>query len=229
MNRIDRLFGILTLLQSKKYVSAERIAEKFDISVRTVYRDVKALGEQGVPVSFEQHKGYFIVQGYFLPPVAFNSDEANALLLMETLVAGFADQSIATHYSSALNKVKAVLKNNQKEKLELLSCNIRMQLPDCVRPNFSYLSILQQALSSKLIIEIEYKNNKAESSLRKAEPIGLIFYAFGWHVIGWCHLRKEYRDFKVSRIVSIRLTDFPFTKTEHMALDDYMKLLPVSS
>ena len=229
MNRIDRLFGILTLLQSKKYVTAERIAEKFDISVRTVYRDVKALSEQGIPVSFEQHKGYFIVQGYFLPPVAFNSDEANALLLMETLVAGFADQSIATHYSSALNKVKAVLKNNQKEKLELLSCNIRMQLPDCVRPNFSYLSILQQALSSKLIIEIEYKNNKAESSLRKAEPIGLIFYAFGWHVIGWCHLRKEYRDFKVSRIVSIRLTDFPFTKTEHMALDDYMKLLPVSS
>ena len=88
MNRIDRLFGILTLLQSKKYVTAERIAEKFDISVRTVYRDVKALGEQGVPVSFEQHKGYFIVQGYFLPPVAFNSDEAHALLLMRELSGG---------------------------------------------------------------------------------------------------------------------------------------------
>ncbi|MBC7486980.1 MAG: YafY family transcriptional regulator [Cytophagaceae bacterium] len=228
MNRIDRLFGILTLLQSKKYVPAERIAHKFDISVRTVYRDVKALGEQGVPVSFEQNKGYFIVQGYFLPPVAFNSDEVNALLLMETLVAGFADQSIATHYSSALNKVKAVLKTSQKEKLELLSSNIRMRLPDCVRPSFSCLSILQQSLSSKLLIEIEYKNNKGESSLRKAEPIGLVFYAFGWHVIGWCHLRKEYRDFKVARIVTIRLTDFPFTKTEHMALNEYMKLLPVN-
>lgn len=228
MNRIDRLFGILTLLQSRKYVTAERISEKFDISVRTVYRDVKALGEQGVPVSFEQHKGYFIVQGYFLPPVAFNSDEANALLLMETLVAGFADQSIATHYSSALNKVKAVLKNSQKEKLEVMSNNIRMRLPDCVRPNFSYLSILQQALSSRLILEIEYKNNKGESSLRKTEPIGLVFYAFGWHVIGWCHLRKEYRDFKVSRIVSIRLTDFPFTKSDHMPLNDYMKVLPVA-
>ncbi|MDB5256011.1 MAG: YafY family transcriptional regulator [Chitinophagaceae bacterium] len=226
MNRIDRLFGILTLLQSKKYVTAERISEKFDISVRTVYRDVKALGEQGVPVSFEQHKGYFIVQGYFLPPVAFNSEEANALLLMETLVAGFADQSIVTHYSSALNKVKAVLKNSQKEKLEAMSNNIRMRLPDCVRPNFSYLSILQEALSSKLIIEIEYKNNKAESSLRKAEPIGLVFYAFAWHVIGWCHLRKEYRDFKVARIVTIRLTDIPFTKAKHMLLSEYMEILP---
>lgn len=228
MNRIDRLFGILTLLQSKKYVTAERIAEKFDISVRTVYRDVKALGEQGVPVSFEQHKGYFIVQGYFLPPVAFNSDEANALLLMETMVAGFADQSIATHYSSALNKVKAVLKSSQKEKLELMSSKIKLQLPDRLRPNFSYLSVLQEALTSSLIIEIEYTNNKGESSLRKAEPIGLVFYAFAWHVIGWCHLRKEYRDFKVERIVNIRLTDLPFTKSSHMSLEEYMKQLPVA-
>ncbi|HEY0676727.1 MAG TPA: HTH domain-containing protein, partial [Chitinophagaceae bacterium] len=94
MNRIDRLFGILTLLQSKKYVTAEKISEKFQISVRTVYRDVKALGEQGIPVSFEQHKGYFIVQGYFLPPVSFTNDEANALLLMEAIVTGFADKSI---------------------------------------------------------------------------------------------------------------------------------------
>ena len=81
MNRIDRLFGILIMLQSKKYVTAEKIADKFHISIRTVYRDIKALAEQGIPVSFEQPKGYFIVQGYFLPPVAFNSHEANALLL----------------------------------------------------------------------------------------------------------------------------------------------------
>lgn len=89
MNRIDRLFGILTLLQSKKHVTAEAIAERFGISVRTVYRDIKALGEQGIPVSFEPHKGYFVVQGYFLPPVSFTSEEANALLLMEAVVKGF--------------------------------------------------------------------------------------------------------------------------------------------
>src|SRR5437868_8761376 len=107
MNRIDRLFGILTLLQSKKYVTAEKIADKFGISVRTVYRDIKAMGEQGIPVSFEQNKGYFIVQGYFVPPVSFSCEEASALLLMESLVSGFADKSIQTHYSSALNKIKA--------------------------------------------------------------------------------------------------------------------------
>src|SRR4051812_39945460 len=115
MNRIDRLFGILTLLQSKKYVTAEAISERFGISVRTVYRDIKALGEGGIPVSFEPAKGYFIVQGYFLPPVSFSSEEANALLLMETMVRGFADKSIHTHYSSALQKVKSVLRSPQKE------------------------------------------------------------------------------------------------------------------
>ena len=80
MNRMDRLLGIVTLLQSKKYVPAEKIADKYNISVRTVYRDVKALVELGIPVSFEPNRGYFVVQGYFLPPVAFSSEEANALL-----------------------------------------------------------------------------------------------------------------------------------------------------
>src|SRR5579862_5145891 len=115
MNRIDRLFGILIVLQSKKYVPAEKIANKFKISIRTVYRDVKALCDLGIPISFEQHKGYFVVQGYFLPPVAFTSQEANALLLMETLVYGFSDKSTQTHYSDALNKIKNVLRSSQKE------------------------------------------------------------------------------------------------------------------
>ena len=110
MNRIDRLFGITTLLQSRRYVAAETIAEKFGISVRTVYRDIRALTEQGIPVSFEQNKGYFIMKGYFVPPVSFTSEEANALLLMETVVYAFSDRSIQQHYNSALNKVKAVLR-----------------------------------------------------------------------------------------------------------------------
>src|ERR1044071_5148751 len=106
MNRIDRLFGILTLLQSKKYVTAEQIACRFEMSIRTVYRDIKALGESGIPVSFEPTKGYYIVQGYFLPPVSFSTEEANALMFMEAIAYGFSDKSIQTHYSNALTKVK---------------------------------------------------------------------------------------------------------------------------
>lgn len=203
MNRIDRLFGILTLLQSKKFVPAEKIADKFSISVRTVYRDIKALIEQGIPVSFEQSKGYFIVQGYFLPPVAFNSEEANALLLMESIVYGFTDKSIQTHYSNALNKIKSVLRNSQKEKLEYLETNTKHQFPTCIANDYEYLSVLQATVSSKSIIEFDYRNNKGEVSRRKAEPIGLIFYAFAWHLIAWCKLRNDYRDFKVSRILKV--------------------------
>ncbi|MDX5442846.1 MAG: YafY family transcriptional regulator [Hymenobacteraceae bacterium] len=228
MNRIDRLFGILILLQSKKYLTAEQIAEKFGISVRTVYRDVKALGEQGVPVSFEPHKGYFVVQGYFLPPVSFTSEEAGAMLLMEGLVSGFADKSIQKHYATALNKIKAVLKHQEKERLEQLNHNIKLQLPACINNDYEYLSVLQQAVTEKQVLEIDYKNNKEEVSRRQIEPIGLIFYAFSWHVIAWCHLRDEYRDFKVSRILKVKPTGLLFQKTEHMPLSDYMKLLPVN-
>ena len=227
MNRIDRLFGMLTLLQSRKYVPAEKIAEKFKISIRTVYRDVKALCESGVPVSFEQYKGYFIVQGYFLSPVAFTPDEANALLLMETMVSAFADQSIHKHYSTALTKIKSVMRSAEKDNIESLSQQIKLQVPDRFYRNVECLSLLQKAVSAKELIELEYENNEMQSSVRKVEPIGLIFYAFSWHLIGWCHLRNDYRDFKITGIKKVRNTGSPFSKTDHMALDEYMKLLPV--
>ncbi len=227
MNRIDRLLGMLTFLQSRKYVSAEKIAEKFEISVRTVYRDIKALCEQGIPISFEQHKGYFVVQGYFLPPVSFSNEEANALLLIEALVSGFADRSIQNHYATALNKVKAVLRHTQKEKLEQLHPNIRLQVPKRIMNDLEYLSVLQEAISSKYILAIEYKNNKEEISNRRLEPIGLIFYAFSWHLIAWCHLRSEYRDFKVASIIRVKNTQEAFLRQDHISLNEYTKMLPV--
>ncbi|MFN0255826.1 helix-turn-helix transcriptional regulator [Pedobacter ureilyticus] len=227
MNRIDRLFGILILLQSKKHVSAETIASRFEISVRTVYRDVKALAEQGVPLSFEPNKGYFIVQGYFLPPVSFNTDEASALLMMERFIEGFADKSIKQHYQSALDKVKNVLKSNQKEVLENLNANIRLQLPKRLHSDVEYLSLLQNAIADKNIVAIKYKNYKEEISERRLEPIGLIFYAFSWHLIGYCHLRNSYRDFKVNNILQLNCSSLPFTLTNHISINDYMKQLPV--
>jgi predicted DNA-binding transcriptional regulator YafY len=228
MNRIDRLFGILTLLQGRKYVPAESLAARFGISVRTVYRDVKALCEGGIPVSFEPNRGYFIVQGYFLSPVSFSSEEANALLLMERMVNGFADKSISKHYSSALNKIRSVLKDSQKEKLEQLDSNIQFQFPSCFMNDMEYLSGLQSAISGRTSVELEYRNNNNEVSKRVVEPIGLVFYAFGWHLIGWCRMRQDYRDFKVVRILKLRNTGCPFEKKDPMRLEEYMKSLPVA-
>jgi predicted DNA-binding transcriptional regulator YafY len=227
MNRIDRLFGILTLLQSRKFVTGEKIAEKFSISVRSVYRDIKALNEQGIPVSFEPHRGYFIVNGYFLQPVSFSTEEANSLLLMESIVSAFADKSIQHHYSSALTKVKSVLKSSQKDSIEKLAANIKLQVPVCFVQSFDYLTRIQQAITSRKILEIGYTNKQEEVSVRKLEPIGLIFYALSWHLIGWCHNKKDYRDFRVSRILRIQCTEENFSIPEHMLLADYMELLPV--
>ncbi len=228
MNRIDRLLGIITLLQTKKFITAEKISEKFKISKRTVYRDVKAICEQGIPVGVEPLKGYFIVDGYFLPPVLFNNDEANALLLTESLVKGFADKSIIKHYSNALDKIKAGLKQVDKDKLEKMQDTIKLQLPARLENDFEYLSILQATISDKKIIHIQYKSNKEEHSSREVEPIGLIFYAFSWHLIAWCHERKAYRDFKVSRIIKVKNTEQPFKKNKHIELAEYMKELPVN-
>ena len=103
MNRIDRLTAILIHLQTKRVVKAEEIAERFEMSLRTVYRDVKALMEAGVPIGSEAGKGYFIVDGYHLPPVMFTQDEASAMLLAGKLVEKMTDKSIKEAFESALD------------------------------------------------------------------------------------------------------------------------------
>jgi predicted DNA-binding transcriptional regulator YafY len=147
---------------------------------------------------------------------------------LESLVYGLTDKSIQTHYTNALNKVKAVLRSTQKEKLEFLNRNTRSQLPASLKNDYEYLSVLQNTISAKTILEFEYKNHKDETSKRQAEPIGLVFYAFNWHLIAWCKIRNDYRDFRVSRILNIRATEIPFSKTDHIELNDYMKMLPVN-
>jgi predicted DNA-binding transcriptional regulator YafY len=227
MNRIDRLFGILTFLQSRRYVQAADIANRFEISIRTVYRDIRALEEQGIPLSYEKGRGYFVLKGFFLPPVSFSSEEANALLLMERMVYGLADASIQQHYANALTKVKSVLHSTQKEKLDKLDKQIHLQLPANIKNDFKHLSIIQNAVTAGHILNMEYKNMKEEITVRETEPVGLVFYAFNWHLIAWCHLRNAYRDFRVSRISKLQDTGKPFKKPNHISLQDYIKDLPV--
>ena len=228
MNRIDRLFAIQTFLQSRRYVSAEQIAEKFGISVRTVYRDVKALCESGIPVSFEPAKGYFIVRGYFLPPVSFSTEEAAALLMMEGATRIFADRSIQKLYAGALTKVRAVLRDTQLEGIEKLSAGMGMQLSPYMEADYAHLSMLQAAVAERSIIEIEYQSRDEVLSTRLVEPIGLMYYAFAWHMMAWCHKRADYRDFRVSRIRTARNTGRPFTRQDHPTLQALCTDLPVA-
>jgi predicted DNA-binding transcriptional regulator YafY len=124
MNRIDRLAAILIQLQSRPLVKAQDIATKFSISLRTVYRDVKALEEAGVPVIGEAGTGYRLMEGYKLPPVMFNMDEATALLTASKLVQSKTDAGISKHYIAALDKIRAILRHSEKDHIEEIDDHI---------------------------------------------------------------------------------------------------------
>src|ERR1700743_2579363 len=118
MNRIDRVSAILIQLQSRRVVKANDIAERFGISLRTVYRDVKTLEEAGIPIIGEAGVGYSIVDGYRLPPVMFTREEATAFLTAEKFVETLTDSSTTDNYKSAMYKIRAILKSTEKDLLE---------------------------------------------------------------------------------------------------------------
>lgn len=231
MNRIDRLHAILTHLQSKKRVTAQEIADRFNMSLRTVYRDIKALDESGVPVIGEAGSGYTIMEGYRLPPVMFTQEEAAALLLGGKLAAHMTDASVKKHFETALFKIKAVLRTTDKEQMDMLSDHIeiiRSRIPEEDAPS-QHLSALQKAIADKRSIFILYHSNyNEEVSERVIEPIGLCHYSANWHLIGWCRLRNGYRDFRVSRIKRLQLKDEQFDLSVHPSLQEYIKSMASS-
>lgn len=223
MNRIDRLIGMMTLLQSKKYCTIEKLCDKFNIGVRTVYRDIKALNEIGVPVHFENGKGYFISQGFFLPPLSLTIEEANALVLLNTLADKFADNSIVKHSRGALDKIKAALRYADKDKSDQLSSQINVYVPETERNEKNNLSQIQNAIINKTILGINYTDNNGKHSRREIEPIGLVFYTLQWHLYAWCNQKHGYRDFKVNRISNLLDTGKPHSIKEHLKMEDYIK------
>lgn len=224
MNRIDRLMGMMTLLQSKKYCSGEQLSYKFDISIRTVYRDIRALNEIGIPVGFEIGKGYYIAQGYFLPPLSLSIEEANALILLTTLADKFTDKSISKHSHNALTKIKAVLRHTDKDKADELSSQINVYLPETEKNNSSDLSGIQKAIVNKTVLSLQYTDNEGNNSKREIEPVGLIFYTNQWHLYAWCRTKKAYRDFKVKMISGLIDTEKPHSVTKHRTIEEYIKI-----
>lgn len=224
MNRIDRLMNMVLTLQSRPYLSAELLAEKYHLSTRSIYRDIKALQQNGIPVFFEPHKGYCLMEGYFLPPLQFSTEEANALILLQSLAKKFADQSINKNAEQAIEKIKAVLKKRDQEKIEKFLNKVEVYHPRESATETSYLAVIQQAIIDQHTLFIHYKNNNNQSSQRKIDPIGLIFYTNQWHLIAWCWQKKEYRDFKIPMIGKLVNTREPFEKTHTFTIQDYLKI-----
>jgi len=232
MNHIERLNAILIHLQSKRIVKASEIAERFEISLRTVYRDIRALEASGVPIGAEAGVGYFLMENYKLPPVMFTKEEASALLFGEKLVDKLSDNQMRTEFCSALTKIKAILNPEEKDRLEKLTSRISVLNYTSTNGNFNrlFLSEIQQALVSKQVLEIDYQAGYgAPATKRLVEPIGLCNYSRRWHLFAWCRLRNEYRDFRLDRIVNLRLSQEIFKGKQHISMDEFIRQMNVIS
>ncbi|NER12031.1 WYL domain-containing protein [Leptobacterium flavescens] len=222
MKRLERLTALLSFLQSRRYAGVRELEEKFGVSERTIYRDLRSLDESGVPISFEKDKGYFIVDKYFLPPLAFTLDEAKSFIFMERLAEKYTDKEVFGHFSSALEKIKNKLKHYQLEDIELLESNIGTYIDSNYTPK--YIHLTEQAISNKKVLNISYKDIRGNRTERTVEPIGMTFYSQTWHLIAYCRLREDYRDFALSRITAISLSNEYITE-KRLSLSEYIKKL----
>lgn len=228
MNRLDRLTAILIHLQTKRVVRAQELADRFGISLRTVYRDVRSLEEAGVPIGAEAGVGYFLTD-YHLPPVMFTSAEASALLLGGKLIEKWADASVRTEFESALFKIKSVLKRADQERLDELDAHINVAKPTWRQPySDGLLTHIQQAIAQNHVLQLQYHSqyNDAETQ-REVEPVGLYHYHMAWHLIAFCHARQDYRDFRVDRIRHLTDTGQRFARRERLSLQEYLDRMGV--
>lgn len=225
MNRFDRVTSILIQLQTRKIVRAKDIADRFNVSLRTVYRDIQTLAEAGVPIGSEAGVGYFLADGYKLPPVMFTKEEVTAFLTAEKFIEKFTDNSIDHNFKSGMMKIRAILKSAEKEMLENIEENIEVlrRRPHSEKSDkSSYMQMLIESISERRSLNIRYHTFYSnEIKDRNIEPIGVFFSSGYWHTIAYCELRKDYRDFRLDRILNIIKTDKTFRKT-HPSIKEYL-------
>jgi predicted DNA-binding transcriptional regulator YafY len=218
--RLSRLTAILTQLQTKRILTSTTLAEKFDVTVRTIYRDIKALQQAGVPILTEDGKGYTLMEGYRIPPVMFTESQANALIVAEQLVLKNKDASFVKDYSEAIEKIKAVLGHTVKDKANLLAERTRFTQNINSERNSNNLSDLQFALTNFFVTKIEYSNEANKATSRLIEPFALLSTQENWLLVAWCRLRKEFRYFRLDRMGRMEILTEKFTPHK-LTLQEY--------
>jgi predicted DNA-binding transcriptional regulator YafY len=230
MNRVDRLMATVVYLQGRRVTRAEDMAAHFEISVRTMYRDLAALGEAGIPIMAEAGVGYSLVKGYHLPPVMFTTEEAGALFTGGKLVERLTDASLRKPMESVLLKIRSVLPRERQDHLDRLerSTAVLGKKPSTVAPVASEVLIpIQRALAERRVLALDYLGGaRRELTRRQVEPLGLIYYADKWHLIAHCRLRGDLRDFRSDRIRSLRLLNEVFTGHTDFSLPEYLETSP---
>jgi predicted DNA-binding transcriptional regulator YafY len=239
MNRTDRLLAIILELQGKGRQRAEDLAETFETSKRTIYRDIQALGEAGVPVVSIPGLGYSLMKGYFLPPLSFTTDEATMLILGSDVMAQSFDAQYRSAAQAASSKIANVLPEKLREEVEYLQSSIRFVRADAVEQpvETEKLFLVRRAIFQHNTIRFCYftrhPSDKAAgeeqavaptpqttaavpkapvANVREADPYGLVHYLNTWHVIAYCHLRQGIRNFRLDRMDDLKLLPETFQR-----------------
>jgi predicted DNA-binding transcriptional regulator YafY len=215
---MDRRLLILTRLREEMPVRANDLAEQCECSVRTIYRDIDALCQAGIPVAAMPGEGYRLAPGYHLPPIAFTVDEAVQLLLGSDIALGLGTPEQREAAKAAAAKVEAALAPETRADVDRLRQRIRVS--DWMRREPTpWLALLQQAVAGEQVIWLRYHSfGSDELTERKVEPYSLIFYGDDWHIVGYCRLREGMRDFRASRIRDAEVLPEHFQRMAGMLL-----------
>ena len=222
MSQLSRLISILTLLKSKRVLTAPELSGRYDVSVRTIYRDIQKLIESGVPIITLEGRGYTLMDGYTVAPVQFTEKQANALITAQHLVTKSNDSSFVKDFEEALTKIKSVFRSSILEKSEMLDSKIHVFDTRQESISSNALSEIQLAITNFNYVEINYhKADDPNISFRKIEPYFIFSTEGKWILIAWCYLRKDYRAFRIDRIQHFKILPQQF-EDRKFSIQDYV-------
>ncbi len=225
MNKTDRLLAIVLELQGKGKQRAEDLAKTFETSKRTIYRDIEALCEAGVPLVSIPGRGYSLMEGYFLPPLSFTTDEATMLLLGSDFMAQNFDAQYRAAAQSASRKIAGVLPEKLRGEVNSLQQSIRFVSAGMAdgTPEALMLQQLRRAIIEHTTVRFHYhtryaKEGIGEENVRDADPYGLAYVRNSWILVAYCHLRKGIRNFRLDRMEQVELLPRTFQRPPDFTL-----------
>ena len=218
MRRADRLFQIIQFLRTRRVTTALWLAERLEVSERTIYRDIKDLILSGVNIEGEAGVGYVVRRGFDLPPLMFSEDEISALTLGARIVESWADASLATAAQSALSKIETVLPDDLKSSLgdTLLFSPLTRLTPEIS----TTMAEIRFAADNRRKVSLQYSTAKGESSERIIWPLGLFFWGSVWTIGAWCELRNDFRIFRLDRVDTLCVLDKEYPLEKGKSLQD---------
>ena len=219
MRRADRLFQLMLLLQEGKVRTARYLAEKLEVSERTIYRDIGDLIGSGIPIDGEAGVGYLLRDEYRLPPLMFNSDELKALALGALMVQAWSDRELASVTKTAIRKIESILPEKLRKEIELEQIVVPdFQLAEATSDN---LAAIRHAIDEGMKLVVRYHSLKGESTERTIWPFLLYFWGNKWTLGAWCELRRGFRSFRVDLMQQAELGD-AFPKDPERSLQAYV-------